>query len=154
MTNFEISTLSYLPDGTTFSYYLRFSDGLNEVIVELPFSTNTALTERIFNVDKVSYLNDFKSFLTDPVTSKKLSGLNFLNLRDHGHFFTVTIQDSGKTITLLTSAFTYTSSSTPLNPTLSTTRLTTEKGSLAFDQSITGNRLCYGSLFSGIVHLY
>ena len=83
-------------------------------------------------------------------TNSQLTSFNVFNRRDFGHFYTVATQDAlpNPVTTVLSCAFTFYTSS------LRTDYNTGAVDFLAtgtYNEEITGDLLCYGSLLSGVV---
>ena len=84
-----------------------------------------------------------------------LTSFNFLNLRDYAHFYTVSAGNISNVTTLLTSSFVFYTNNTAFNALAGSagSDFDTLTSTLNFEQHVTGDKLCYGSLISqGIVY--
>lgn len=131
--------------------YFKFIHGNNSLYVELPFVSSLTSNPDLINLDNIpsgNALESLKNFISG--TSSQLSSFNFLNLKDFGHFYTAANLNSANNLTtILTSSFLYyTSSSQFTSLSFPANQITSQ----SFNQHITGDKICYGSLINqGIV---
>ena len=136
------------------SLVFQFVHGNNTIYVEIPFSATVRNNRYFINLGSVpdgDALQSIRDFVTG--NSNQLSSFNVLNNRDIGHFYTVATGGSppNQVATLLTSTFIFYSSSFRSDFTATGTDFLTGH---SFNQLLTGDLLCYGSLNTGVVTLF